>query len=76
MCKTPTAGDNNAQMIDRNFLSWLATKSIKHLYVNVEKHSLKMKQKQLQRNYSQDNVPPLSNKWRNSTDIKQLKWKN
>ena len=60
MCKTPTAGDNNAQMIDRNFLSWLATKSIKHLYVNMEKHSLKMKQKQLQRKIAtEDNVPPL-----------------
>ena len=37
MCKTPTAGDNNAQMIDRNFLSWLATVSTKHLHVNMEK---------------------------------------
>ena len=58
MCKTPTAGDNNAQMIDRNFLSWLATKSIKHLYVNVEKHSLKMKQKQLQRKIAKITFPP------------------
>ena len=44
MCKTPTAGDNKTQMIDRNFLSWLATKSTKHLDVNVEKYSLKLKQ--------------------------------
>ena len=45
-------------MIDRNFLSWLATKSIKHLYVNVEKHSLKMKQKQLQRKIAKITFPP------------------
>ena len=36
MCKTPTSG-NNGQMIDRNFLSWLATMSTKRLDVNVEK---------------------------------------
>ena len=45
MCKTPTAGDNNTQMIDRNFSSWLATKSTRHLDVNMDKYSLKMKQK-------------------------------
>ena len=44
-CKTPTAGDNNTQMIDRNFSSWLATKSTRHLDVNMDKYSLKMKQK-------------------------------
>ena len=44
MCKTPTAGDNKVQMIDRNFLSSLPTKLTNHLDLNVEKTSLKLKQ--------------------------------
>ena len=61
-------------MINRNFLSWLATESItiKHLYVKVEKYSLrKIIQETASTENSEDNVPqpPLPNRRRNSTAI-------
>ena len=40
-----TAGDKRLQMIDRNFLSRLPTQSTNHLDLNMEKYSLKIKQR-------------------------------
>ena len=36
-----TAGDNNVQMIDRSFLSWLPNQSTNSLDINMEKIYIK-----------------------------------